>query len=204
MRFRLSSALRIRDPQAASRRGREQRGAVAIEAALLIPVLAVFFMGMVDLGLFMRSNIAVTTLAREGARTASSESRLQGFTKDTADAITRSAVTLSFDRVEVTIYKAGNPYSLPPEICSDDCTRYSGWVDTKGFETVEGEFDPTSIVACLGAPDASYIGVYVRARHDWLFNPFGSSTTYVTGRTVMKSEPVIPDVDAPDFRTLCR
>jgi hypothetical protein len=187
-------------------------GAVAVEAALLAPLLILFALGVIELALLLRSSIAATTLAREGARTASAEPRLVGFTTDAARAVTRSAATLTFDRIEVWVYEAQGAASLPPGggtnpascTAANRCVRYSGWVDPTGFATVSGAWDPRDINACIADAGADYVGVYVRARHDWLFNLFGGANTTVTGRTVMKFEPVIPRPTAPDFQRTCK
>ena len=65
-----------------------QRGAVAIEFALVVPVLLLLLVGIVDFGLVMSSQSVVANAAREGARTAA----LGGTTFD-AQAATKSAIT---------------------------------------------------------------------------------------------------------------
>ncbi len=162
-----------------------------------MPVLALFFLGMVDLGLFMRSNVEVTTLARNGALVASSEpglsssdSEAASVSRDTVKAIAISASTLDFEEMEVTIYRATPDDPDPATACSTnstDCVIYRG--SAEGLTYYKGGYQPSDSV-CSGGDD-DYVGVVVRARHDWLANVFGTSTTYVTGRTVMKVEPFV-------------
>ncbi len=45
-----------------------ERGAVAIEFALLLPVLLAFVLGVIEFGLAFNAQISVTSAAREGAR----------------------------------------------------------------------------------------------------------------------------------------
>ena len=47
---------------------REQRGAAAIEFAILLPVLCAILLGMIDYGYFFYLNSAIVNAAREGAR----------------------------------------------------------------------------------------------------------------------------------------
>ena len=46
------------------------RGATAVEVALLMPILLVLVMGIVDFGLALRAQITITQAAREGVRVA--------------------------------------------------------------------------------------------------------------------------------------
>lgn len=48
-----------------------ERGAAAVEFALVLPILVVILLGIVDFGLEMNSQAIVANAAREGARTAS-------------------------------------------------------------------------------------------------------------------------------------
>jgi len=56
--------------QGARRRmkGRYERGATALEFAILAPLLLAIVAGMVEFGLMYQGNLAVTAAAREGAR----------------------------------------------------------------------------------------------------------------------------------------
>lgn len=49
---------------------RSQRGAAAIEFAIVLPILLLFVLGIVDLGLMMNSVSVTANAAREGARAA--------------------------------------------------------------------------------------------------------------------------------------
>lgn len=45
-----------------------EKGAVAVELALMLPILVAFFVVIVDLGLFLREHQIIENAAREGAR----------------------------------------------------------------------------------------------------------------------------------------
>jgi hypothetical protein len=51
-----------------SKQGSHQRGQALVECALVVPVLLVLVLGIVDFGWALRSWMAVTNSAREGAR----------------------------------------------------------------------------------------------------------------------------------------
>jgi Flp pilus assembly protein TadG len=52
-------------------RRREQRGAVAVEAALVTPFLVLLVLGIIEFSMVMRDYVAVTSASRSGARIAS-------------------------------------------------------------------------------------------------------------------------------------
>jgi Flp pilus assembly protein TadG len=54
-------------PQA-RRTGSSDRGAAAVEMAILLPLLLLILFGLVDFGLALRAKIALTAAAREGVR----------------------------------------------------------------------------------------------------------------------------------------
>jgi Flp pilus assembly protein TadG len=54
-------------PQA-RRTGSTDRGAAAVEMAILLPLLLLIIFGLVDFGLALRTKIALTSAAREGVR----------------------------------------------------------------------------------------------------------------------------------------
>ena len=53
-----------------TRRGRTQRGAVAVEMALVLPLLLVLVFGIIDFGRAFNAQVTLTQAAREGARLA--------------------------------------------------------------------------------------------------------------------------------------
>lgn len=53
------------------RRAARDRGAAAVEAALVLPLLLMLVFGIIDFGRMLNAQITVTEAAREGARAAS-------------------------------------------------------------------------------------------------------------------------------------
>jgi Flp pilus assembly protein TadG len=55
----------------AIRRARDQRGAAAVEFALVFPMLVVLVFGIIDFGLLVNANVITANATRDAARTAS-------------------------------------------------------------------------------------------------------------------------------------
>ncbi len=190
---------------------------MAVEAALVIPLLVVLAFGMIELALLLRDNVAATTLAREGARTASAEPRVSTFVTDAVNAVQRSAATLPANTIEeIWVYRPNSVPASPSQsqlnnakfpagqtsfaTCTVDCVKY-GWFDPDGSGPTVGsvrlkpgsavsDWDPTDINACLADPAAHSVGVYVRTNHPWVLGFFSGAGTKVEAWTVMKFEPV--------------
>ena len=209
-------------PRLAARdRGRDD-GAVLVEFAIIVPLLLLMVLGTIELAQFMRANTSVTTLAREGARTASAESRLDGFTEDAASAVARSATSLPLDRVMVWVYRVDTAWRRASVVVRNCYVRRVLRVEGSGRNgprilpasqrccpahrrydwralawTTPESWVASTINACLRDGAAQSVGVYVQARHDWLFDIiFPAASTTIRSRTVMKFEPVIPRPDA--------
>jgi TadE-like protein len=176
-------------------RYRDDSGAVAVEAALITPLLLFLVLGIIEFTLLLKDDIAVAASVRAGARTASAEPRTNGFTDDAAAQLTRAVASLDPEGLkssEVWVYKAG-PTGDPPSTCSVDCVRYT-WNGSR-YVRASGDWDPLTIDACPidadhpDGPDA--VGVYLRYRHEFLTGLFGGGLT-ISDNSVLNFEPVPP------------
>ncbi|HTY73150.1 MAG TPA: TadE/TadG family type IV pilus assembly protein [Actinomycetes bacterium] len=171
------------------------RGAVAVEAALITPLLLFLLLGIIEVTMLLRDDIAVSASVRAGARTASAEPRTDGFTDDAAAQVTRAVASLDgagLKAGELWVYKAG-PNGEAPDACSVDCVRYT-W-DGSRFVRASGSWDPMTINACPmdaqhpDGPDA--VGVMLRYRHFFVTGLFGTGVT-LSDSSVLNFEPVPP------------
>jgi Flp pilus assembly protein TadG len=176
---------------------RGDRGAAAVEAAIILPLLIFLLFGIIEISLLLRDNIATTSLVRAGARTASALPRSSALITDTVASMEKAGSALPKDSYdELWVYRAdsngvpiGNSTSNKFGVCGTDCVRYA-WNDTRDtFGKVSGSWDPLSINACPGDPNAQSVGVYLKATHSFLTGLFGSSMT-VSDYAVLKFEPV--------------
>lgn len=91
-----------------AKRKQRQRGAAAVEFAIILPVLLIMLLGVIDFGIFFGQNISLQSAAREGAR--------QGITQGDVIASTEQAKGLldtSKLQIKFTVDKsAGEPGTL--------------------------------------------------------------------------------------------
>jgi hypothetical protein len=175
-----------------------ERGSVAVEAAIIFPLLITLTFGIIEFALLMRDHTATTSVVRAGARTASALPRDPAMVTSTVAAMERAGSALPKSSYEeLWVYRAnaaGYPggegnRSFDPGTCTANCVRYS-WNDRRdAFQQVGGSWAPTSINACAGDPAAQAVGVYLKANHDWITGLFFDST-FVTDRAVLKFEPI--------------
>ena len=186
-----------------------QRGAVAVEAALLVPILLVLLLGIVEWALMMRDSLSVTEAARVGARTASAMPRQSAFTQATVDAIGVAGSAMPKSRIsQVLVYKANDRgYPGPSGSTTMSCSGYESSCDRYVWDAGHSRFvlspasspwnprgtsgAPGNVNACPvgsgGPPDS--VGVYVEAVHPWVTGLFGSSRT-LRDRAVLPFEPM--------------
>lgn len=207
--------------RAHQRSARRERGAVAVEAALVTPLLLIMLFGIIEFSFLMKDNVAVSSAVRVGGRMASSAAgagpgtcptgptapvctpaNAPAFAQAAADAIQRAGSAMPKNSIEyIWVYKANNsgyPGSSTsmPTSCPSDCVKYV-WSDGSPgrFYYASGSWSSKSVRACLN--DSESVGIYMRAKHDFITGLFGSAIT-VADHAVMKFEPLATDMCAPD------
>ena len=171
-------------------RGAVATGAVVFEAALLTPLLVVIMLGIVEMALLMRDNVALTSLVRAGGQAAVSTTRSAGHTAAslpaepatladlTTSAIAHAKSSLSKDAIsELWVYEAdaaGFPIvngSGHFDRCEDRCVAYSWDPKAHTFRQTGGQLDLDDIDLC-----STDFGVYVKATHSFLTGVFQGVT----------------------------
>lgn len=187
---------------------RSDRGAALVEAAIILPVLLVFLLGIIEFGLVYATGATATGSSRSGARLAAAtfgpnRSDMQG----TANAVAaQSAGDLqaltSAVPIGMVVYKVdptrtdGGPSGGFPASnntmsggCTSSCFRYTWNAATKSMTPASSPgWNMTDADVCFAASTSS-VGVWVLIRHSYLTQLIGKYT-YVTGKTVMRLEPV--------------
>jgi Flp pilus assembly pilin Flp len=204
-------------------RKRDQRGAVAVEAALLTPLLALVLFGIIEMSLFMRDVSSVSSATHVGARTASvsagagpgtcqassnpppcSPASVPALAQAAADAIQRGGTAMPQDQINWILVYQANPqgYPLPSgntsANCSVNCVKYVWDAGLDKFRYASGTWTSSTINACINDPNRMAVGVIMNADHPWITGLFGSGVT-VEERNVMQFEPLANDQCKPGF-----
>ena len=194
---------------------------MAVEAALVLPLLFTMLFGIVDLSLLVRDEVSTTSATRIAARIAATGAGSGPGTCETgpdappctpesspalaqaaADAVQRSGMSMPKESIDyILIYKAndaGFPGSLTamPSSCDgvSQCVMFKWNITLGKFKFKTGAWDSKSINGCLNQSDM--VGIYLHATHDWASGIFGSAIT-VDDHAVSRFEPLDPQTCAP-------
>jgi hypothetical protein len=174
-------------------RRKGDRGAVAVEAALVTPLILLLITGIIELALLMRDDIALTSAVRNGGRTASanasagpggtneagdclspcSPGNVPMFAQLAANAVEHAGSAMPKDSIiELWVYKAndeGYPGSNGNKtwICGSNCVKFK-WVKAKDqFRYLSGTWVSSTVNACANNnPDS--VGIYMKADHNFI------------------------------------
>jgi len=187
---------------------------VAVEAALVTPILFMFVLGIVEMSLLMRDTVATTSAVRVGGRVASvsagagpgvcaasanpppcSPASTPALAQAAADAIQRAGSAMPKDRINyILVYRANSGgYPLPAGntslTCSSSCVRYVWDSGLSKFRYAGGTWQSTDINACVNHANRDAVGIAMVADHPWITGLFGDGVE-LTERTVMNFEPL--------------
>lgn len=199
-----------------------ERGAVAVEAALVTPMLILLVLGILEFSFVMRDYVSVTSATRSGARMASasagagtqvcdsgetgtecSNTAAPELAKLAVNAIQSQGSALNKDEINyVLVYKAdsaGYPGSLTAWTSNPlaDCTSAGKcvsytWVKNSNKFKYSAGTWTSSMINAC-VSNSDSVGLYLNSTHPYLTHMFGSSVT-VSDRTVMRFEPLTADV----------
>jgi Flp pilus assembly protein TadG len=176
-----------------ARRRQEHRGAVAVEAALITPLIMLLLFGIIEFGFVFKNYLAVTSSVRAGARIASAEPRQPTFAQDAADAVLREGSALEKDRIDqIWVYKADKTSGFPVSTSS-----FSGCTVCVKFDVVRNGSDWKAVPvggswnyldqnACVGESD--YLGVYITYQNPSITGLIFDSIS-LSDHSVMRLEP---------------
>lgn len=173
-----------------------QRGAAAVETAIILPLLVLLFFGILEFGLLFRSSHSIADATRSGARTAAAMPRTDGYQLLAADAVAAAlrGSMPSGDIDRLTIYKAdpvtGDPVGGGFETCTVSCWRFEWDSVNDTWREIPGPTWPADQQAACGDLDhTDYLGVYVSGHYDFATGLFGVSRK-LTDTTIMRLEPL--------------
>jgi Flp pilus assembly protein TadG len=184
--------------RARARRARGEKGAVAIEAAILTPLLLLLVFGIIEFGMLFKDWLAVTSSVRAGTRMASAEPRVSTFAQDAADQVGKEAAALDMGNVlDLWIYKAqtsgtnaGYPVGGDSNFTTcTTCVKFHWNPATKKFVAYSNTWAYTAQNACQGDAAHDSVGVYLKINHPGVTGLiFGNMT--IKEHSVMSLEPI--------------
>jgi TadE-like protein len=180
-------------------RQRSQKGAVAVEAALITPLFIVLVFGIIEFGLVFKDYLAITSSVRAGARIASAEPRKASFAQDAANQVAREGAALKMANVkELWVYKADPTYLVTKgtplggagtfstcTVCVQFMWNGSSFVPKAGSPGWAGLFQN----ACPNDPLHDSVGIYLKVDHPATTKIFFDKLT-LQSHTVMSLEPL--------------
>jgi hypothetical protein len=172
---------------------RRQRGAVAVEAALVTPFIVALFLAIVEFGMVFMDSLAVSSSVRAGARLASAEARTSTYASDAASQVAREGSALDLTHVkELWVYKAaadGTPVGSGGSFasCGTACVKFR-W-DGTAFVEQSSSWPAVDQNACQGDPNRDSVGVYLLFEHQAVTGLF-FKTFDLAEHTVMSLEPI--------------
>jgi len=193
--FASRARARLARVRALRRQRRHQRGAVAVEAALLTPLLLLLFFGIIEFGMLFKDYLSVTSSVRAGARMASAEPRVSTFGADAAAQIANEGAAIDMGNVEALwVYRAAaNGYPVGSNgtsfnACSQ-CIKYSWNNSQKKFVAFSTTWTSTQQNACAGDANRDSVGIYMKFSHDGITGLVFDEMT-LEEHTVMSLEPI--------------
>ncbi len=182
----------MRHPRRAGRLGPRSRGAAAVEAALVLPLILLIFFAILEFGLLFKDWLSTISAVRAGVRIASAEPRVASFADDAAKQVQNGSTALDMSSIQqLWVYDAdaaGNPdggYAT----CTK-CVRYRWDAPTNKFVFTYSNWAAATQNACVNDPAHDTIGIYLEVKHKAITGAiFGSSIT-LKEHTVMSLEPM--------------
>ena len=176
--------------------GGRERGAVAVEFALVLPILVVLTFGIIEFSSAYHDRSMAADAARAGARVGSAQATNPDLTTNVVQSVNAALSTMPAKAPqELWIYKA-NSAGYPGSgsgfsSCSADCIKYTWSPSAHAFSGGSGSWPSTNQQACTQPYDE--IGVYVKLNHAFVTGLFGSDLT-LTDHAVFRFEPVASSV----------
>jgi len=183
---------------ATPRRARGDDGAAMVEAAIVMPLLMLLVFGIIEWGLAFLTATSTNSAARAGARTASALTKNSTYADQAVLAVEQNlkgAIPFATP-LEMWVYRvdpsgsntSGYPVGNPGfSDCTTDCIKYS-WNGTDFVATGGPGWSAASQQACGNPTSFDSLGVYLKVRHNFVTNFFGSSKI-IAEHTVMRLEP---------------
>jgi TadE-like protein len=178
-----------------------ERGASAVEAVIVTPVVMALIFGIIEMGFVFKDYLAASGAVRAGVRIAAASPRTSTFAQLSADRVAKTGGAMNFDNVEeMWVYKVDptDPTSSKPfgkadfDHGCDPCVKFGWDAGTQAFVSTADTWLASTQNACssssLGGPP-DRIGVYLKLKHD-AFTGLLFNTIYISESSILSLEPV--------------
>ena len=170
------------------RRRSGERGAVAMETAIISMMLLMLMAGIIDSSMLFRDSIVVSAAARAGSRTGSSEPIASTFATDAAGQALSAMTDLVPGRItKIWVFKASLTTGAPASGsgCTSQCVKFT--VSSAGvLSSPSGTWSGRN--ACAGTTQDA-VGVLVEYSHPSTMGFFFNNQV-LTETTAMQLEPI--------------
>lgn len=179
------------------------RGASAVEAAIVTPIVMALLFGIIELGFVSKDYLAVAGAVRAGVRMASATPRNATFAQSAADRVATSGGAMNFKNVQqLWIYKVNpatatqswqdKPIGFGDFSNCTTCVKFGWDTGLNKFTPISDTWAASTQNACSasstgGPPDR--IGVYIQLKHD-AFTGLVFNTLNISEASIMTLEPM--------------
>ncbi len=182
---------------------RRERGVALLEAALVTPVFLMLIFGVIEVGLALNDDLALSHATRAGSRVASASGDDVLADYGIVQSIAQESAAIPRDQIElIVVYKANDFGEPPSSTCQggqpvdDQCNVYTSAdfaLDEDDFGCDAGEPDASWCpqdrqVVLNGSSEPDYVGVWMKIEHPWVTRMFGQTLT-LTDSSVIQLEP---------------
>ncbi|MGI9602798.1 MAG: TadE/TadG family type IV pilus assembly protein [Acidimicrobiales bacterium] len=191
------------------RHNQNERGANMVEFAIVVPLMALFVFGLIELGMAWRDTLTVNTAARSGARIASNLGNERLADWETISAVKAALGDIDNADIEaVIIYDAQAANGEIPSSClSGGGTSVIGFCNhytPAQLQTLaETDFGTTGSACSVSSPDRfwcpigrstqqgglDHVGIYIRIEYDAQTDILPFDTLTIEDSAVMRVEP---------------
>jgi len=167
----------------AARPTRRERGAAALEFALVAPLFLLVVFGGIEIGLMFRSHLALQDMSRGAARVASIQRNAPDADREILKRVVNGSPTLNGEVTKVIIFHAPTLDATLPANCidgSDNPISRAGVCNAYGTEFIDVA-DGTTPVITTGLTDTQReqwqnLGVYIEYDYTYVTGFFDSIT----------------------------
>jgi hypothetical protein len=174
-----------------------ERGAAAVEGAIVTPVVLALLFGIIEMGFVFKDSLAVAGAVRSGVRIASASPRVATFAQVAANNVASTGGAMNFNDVQqMWVYKVATttdkPFGRSDFSGCDVCVKFRWDSGTQAFIPLSDTWPALDQNACSaangGPPDR--IGVHMELRHEPFTGLVLQDAITISEASIMTLEPM--------------